>query len=208
MYTHGRTSHDALWRPLGGPWPFLHPFPVETRWTNQITSFSLSRFSLFFARYFSPLLTPPDSLAHSRTPALPFSLSPAVLSPRRPAVGFLSSSLLLSPHYPTHNRMPRARKKDATRLSLRALFLWCLYARVPVCGFQLKHRSHSSLRRISPRSLHAIDAFVTVEVALCAALEIPSTSSCRRQLAEAMEDPSQFKKRSFIVRSATKVESG
>jgi len=62
---------------LEGPRPFLHPFPGETRWTNQITSFSL-----FLARCFSSLLILLLlSISHSLSflsvllPALPFSLS-------------------------------------------------------------------------------------------------------------------------------------
>lgn len=107
---------------LEGPRPFLHPFPVETRWTNQITSFSL-----FLARCFSSLLTLlPLSLSlclfFSFSCLLYLSLFLRLSSLRCFAVALtlslslspsLSLSFLFSPHYPTHNRTPRERKTPA-----------------------------------------------------------------------------------------------
>lgn len=138
---------------LEGPRPFLHPFPVETRWTNQITSFSL-----FLARCFSLLLTLfPSSLSLSLSifRQLYLCLFLRLSSLRRFAVALtlplffspsLSLSFLLSPHYPTHNRT-RARK--TLRLSLLIVPLLLV---LPICGLQLKYRSQGSLQKILLRS--------------------------------------------------------
>lgn len=159
------TSHDALWRPPGGPRPFLHPFPVESRWTNQITSFSLSRsLSFSLVTHSLPLaslcLPPPRSL-RARSLCLSLFLSFAVvLSPRRSSSSLsLSSSFLLSPHYPTHNR---TRERDgATSFALHystAAYIasWSAVSTLSIVHTETREGSHHSLPMTGRRFFHQI----------------------------------------------------
>lgn len=125
---------------LEGPRPFLHPFPVETRWTNQITSFS----SLLIAF----LVSSPSSLFLFFLPVLSLSLflrlsslavSPSFLLYLSLFLPPLSRSSSL-PHYPTHNRTPRARKKDATALARHRSFAAYTRSRSAVCNLNIIHR--------------------------------------------------------------------
>jgi hypothetical protein len=142
----------AAWSPR----PFLHPFPVETRWTNQITSFSLScSLKLFRLLLLSsrvpltlslPPALPPSPLPSRPSPPLSLSLSLSLLlfSLCYSTIGFsprLSCCRRIIPHIIEH----RAQERKTPRLSLRAVPLVPIRP-VPVCGFQLKRRSYEGLR--------------------------------------------------------------
>jgi len=143
------TSHDALWRPLGALGPSFILSPLKLGGPTRL------RPSLFLALSLFRLLLLSSRLSLSHPPALPPSFSSAILSPlfhHR----FLSSSFSLSPHYPTHNRTPRARKKDAAAFAPRCSF-GTYTGPVSVCGFQLKRRSYEALRETLARLFLASD---------------------------------------------------
>lgn len=120
------TSHDALWRLLGRPSALPSSFP---RW-NSVDQPDYVFLSLPCSLLFSSPQPPPLSLVHSIFLSLLSSLRcfavTLTLSFFFPP--FLSLSFLL-PHYLTHNRTPRARKKDATAFALHCSFAACTWSR-------------------------------------------------------------------------------